>query len=374
MSKAVKLFSLIFFLFSFGIVCKSLFLNFYPDLGQYYFGAKAVNPYLSGIIYPPLALVIFSVLNLFAFTMIEKVWTILSIISLFASVYLIFKIYNKKIFSILGFIALGLICFSFPVKFTLGMGQINNFILLLFVASIYFLQQKKSYLASFLLSLSFAIKLFTAFLLVHFLLAKKWKFLFAFVIFLILLSGVTFLVIGARTDLYFYQHFLVTLLTGWKTDYYNQALTGFIGRSFIHNFFSVMLVNLLSLFFILISCLVVFKTRKNKGVVNMSFGLLITLNLIVNNFSWQHHFVFLIFPFLATLFYVQKMKNNLKFLFLLFISYVLVSFNLVNPKVVPVLLQSHVFYGAVLLWILEIYLIWKDSPRLGLSFPLKARR
>ncbi|MGA2911540.1 MAG: glycosyltransferase 87 family protein [Candidatus Levyibacteriota bacterium] len=373
MAKAVKIASLIFFLVAFLILGKSLFLNFYPDLGQYYFGVKAVNPYLDGVIYPPLALVIFRTLNSLPFVLIEKVWTMLSLVSLFASVYLIFKLYKSRIISTLGFLILGLVCWSFPVKFTLGMGQINNFILLIFVAAIYFFN-KKNYLSAFLLSLSFAVKLFPAFLILQFIVMKKWKFLFAFIISLALLSGFAFILIGTKVNLYFYQHFLITLLTGWKTAYYNQALTGFVGRSFPHNFFSQLLVILLSLFFILVSCLAIFKSRKNKTLLNMSFGLLITLNLIVNNFSWQHHFVFLIFPFLVTLFYIQKIKNNLKFLLILFISYILVSLNLANPHAVPVLLQSHVLYGAILLWILDVYLIWQDSPKLGLSFPAKARR
>jgi hypothetical protein len=240
--------------------------------------------------------------------------------------------------------------------------------------SIYALNKNKSNLASFLLSLSFTIKLFPAYLILQFAVMKKWKFLFTALISLITLSAIAFILIGAKINWYFYQHFLPTLLTGWKTDYYNQALTGFISRSFPHDLFSQILIVLLSLFFILISCLVIFKARKNKLFINMSFGLLITLNLIVNNFSWQHHFVFLIFPFLATLFYIQKLKNNRKFLLILFISYVLVSFNLVNRHAVPVLLQSHVLYGAILLWTIEAYLIWKDSRPLQLNFPVKVRR
>jgi alpha-1,2-mannosyltransferase len=373
MSKALKIISFLFFLISFLILCKTLLLNFYPDFSQYYFGAKAVNPYLNGVIYPPLSLVIFSLLKLISFFWVEKVWTILSLLSLFISVYLIFKIYKQKLFSVLGFIVLGFVCLSFPVKFTLGMGQINNFILLIFVAAIYFVN-RKNYLSAFLFSLSFTIKLFPAYLILQFIVMKKWKLLMMFVTSLILLSAIAFILIGPKINIYFYQHFLPTLLNGWKTDYYNQALTGLIGRSFPHNLFSVALVNLLSLFFILASFLVVFKARKNKELANMSFGLLITLNLIVNNFSWQHHFVFLIFPFLATLFYIQKLKNNRKFLFPLFISYILVSFNLVNPHAVPVLLQSHVLYGAILLWFIEAYLIWKDSLSLRLNFPSKVQR
>ena len=373
MAKVIKLFVFLFFLISFLILCKSLLLNFYPDFSQYYFGAKAVNPYLNGVIYPPLALVIFSILKYVPFYFAEKVWAILSLISLFASVYLIFKMYKKNLFSVLGFVSLGFVCLSFPIKFTLGMGQINNFILLLFVMSIYALNKNKSNLASFLLSLSFAIKLFPAYLILQFAVMKKWKFLFTSLISLIVLSLIAFILIGPRINLYFYQHLLSTLLAGWKTDYYNQAITGFIGRSFSYNFFGQLLVDLILLFFILTSCLVVFKSRKNKELMNMSLGLLITLNLIVNNFSWQHHFVFLIFPFLATLFYIHKLKNNRKFLLILFISYVLVSFNLVNPHAAPVLLQSHVLYGAILLWAMEAYFIWKGSRPLQLNFPIKMR-
>jgi alpha-1,2-mannosyltransferase len=265
--------------------------------------------------------------------------------------------YNQKLFSVLGFLVLGLVSLSFPVKFTLGMGQINNFILLLFVAAIYLLQKKKSYLSAFLLAFSFAVKLFPAYLILQFIVMRKWKILISFVSSLVILSVVALIIIGPKINLYFYQHLLPTFLIGWKTDYYNQAITGFIGRSLPYNFFSQELVNFLSLFFILASCLVIFKARKNKQLINMSFGLLITLNLIVDNFSWQHHFVFLIFPFLTTLFFIRKMKQNFKWLFMLFISYALVSFNLAKPYAVPVLLQSHVLYGAILLWIMEVYFI-----------------
>src|ERR1035437_9097790 len=99
MLKAFKVFAFIFFLVSFLILCKSLFLNFYPDFSQYYFGANAINPYLNGIIYPPLSLLIFSIFKFIPFFIAEKVWTILSLLSLFASVCLIFKMYKQKLFS-----------------------------------------------------------------------------------------------------------------------------------------------------------------------------------------------------------------------------------------------------------------------------------
>jgi alpha-1,2-mannosyltransferase len=371
MQKVAKILSVLFFLGSLAILLKVFFLNFYMDFGEYYFAAKASSPYLN---YPPVALSIFSFFTPLPLHVAEMLWASLSLAALFAAVFIIFKTYQKPIFSTLGFLILGLVCFSFPVKFTLGMGQVNHFVLLLFVTAIYFLNKKKGYLASFLLAFAFTIKLFPAYLLLHFVLTKRWKLIFAFVISLILLSAMSLIFINWKTNLYFYQHFLITLVDGWKTDYYNQSLTGFVGRLMPRSLYSKILIDSISLVFILSSCLVVYKSLKNKLLTNMGFGLLITLNLIVNNFSWQHHFVFLIFPFLATLFYLLDKKYNWKFLLALFTCYALIAFNLKDPHVVPVFLQSHVLYGTILLWSMECYLIWKDSQKLSLSFPLKGRR
>jgi hypothetical protein len=161
MQKVLKGVAFLFFLVSFLILLRVFTLNSYPDFDLYYFAAKASSPYLN---YPPVALSIFSFFTPLPLFWAEKIWTFLSLTALFTAFFIIFRIYNKRIFSVLGFSVLGLICLSFPVKFTLGMGQVNHFVLLLFVAAIYFLNKKKGYLASFLLALAFTIKLFPAYL------------------------------------------------------------------------------------------------------------------------------------------------------------------------------------------------------------------
>jgi hypothetical protein len=263
----------------------------------------------------------------------------------------------------LGFIVLGLVCLSFPVKFTLGMGQINNLILFLFVLAIYFLEKKKNYLSSFFLALSLAIKFFPLFFPLYFLIKKKWKILFFTTITFCLFYLIAFF-LDPKINLYFYKNILPTFLSGWKTAYYNQSLSGFISRSILDSNLRNVLRYALSIIFVAVSLFVIFKTLKNNKLQNMHLGLLVSLNLIVSNFSWQHHFALMVFPFLVTLFFIQNMKNNRKFLITILIAYLLISFNLKNPNDVPVLLQSHVSYGAVLLWLLQILLIWKDSHKL----------
>ena len=368
MQKAVKILSFLFFLVSFLVLLKVLLLNFYPDFSQYFWGLKTIthglNPYvvdknsLTPTVYPPFVLFLLSFLGLLSFFWAEKIWTLISLVSLFASVYLIFKIYRQKIFSSLGFIVLGLVSLSFPVKFTLGMGQINNLILFLFVFSIYCLEKKKNYFSSFFISLSLAIKFFPIFFPLYFLVRKEWKMLLYILITIFSFYFAAFL-LDPKINVFFYRNVLPTFFGSWKMDYYNQSLSGFVGRSIADENIRNVLRYTLSIIFIALSFFAIFKTLRNNKLQNMHLGLLVSLNLIVNNFSWQHHFVFMIFPFLVTLFYVQKIKINLKLLFVLSVSYLLISFNLKNPNVVPVLLQSHVFYGAILLWILQVYLILK---------------
>jgi hypothetical protein len=383
MQKALKIFSFLFFLVSFLSLLRVLQLNLYPDFSQYFRGAKTIaqgiNPYvvangsLTPTVYPPFVLFLLSPLGLLSFFWAEKLWTVFSIIALFLSVYLVFRIYKKNIISSLGFVVLGLVCLSFPVKFTLGMGQINNVVLLLFVLSIYFLEKKKESLSGFFQSIALAIKFYPLFFPLYFLFKRKWKVLivtvFAFAVFYVL----AFL-INPKINNYFYTNIFPTFFNNWKTAYYNQALSGFIGRSISDYKVANLIRFCASAFFVLISFAVIIKSLTKEKLQNMQLGLLISLNLIVSSFSWQHHFVLMIFPFLVTLFYVQKIKKNWKFLLTIFISYLLISFNLKNPNDVPILLQSHVFYGAVLLWILQIYLIWKDSHRLELHFPLTSKR
>ena len=109
-----------------------------------------------------------------------------------------------------------------------------------------------------------------------------------------------------------------------------------------------------------VSFLAVFKAS-NKSLSNLKIGILITLSLIINNFSWQHHFVWLIFPFFATFFFIRDKRPETKYFAILFLAYLLVAFNLKYPQEVPVFFQSHVFFGALLLWVLDVFLVLNNT-------------
>jgi len=378
----VRFFSFLFFASSFLILLRVFFLSSYPDFGQYYFGLNEMftsNPYLqvgkafTSTTYPPLTLILFSPFSLLPLIPAEKIWTGLSLSFLFLSVFLIFKIYKKNIFSTLGFIILGLVCLSFPVKFTLGMGQVNNFVLLLAVLGVYFLNSKKQISAGISLAFSLTIKFFPIFFPLYLILVRKWKALVTLVIGVVLLYLIAFL-LNPKINIYFYTNVFPTLFGGWKTDYYNQSLTGFLGRIFLQGQLREILRIAVSIVLALVSFFAILKTYKTITLQNMHLGLLISLNLLINNFSWQHHFVLMLFPFLTTLFFITDKKLSHKYLIILFISYLLIAFNLKNPNDFPVLIQSHVFYGALLLWFLEAFLILKGSLRLRLNSSSTSKR
>lgn len=370
-----KYLPLALFILSLFFIVKTLFLNFYPDFKIHYLAPLAIfnglNPYLGGKdyftpdVHPPFTILLFSPFTLFSYFLAEKLWTIISIIFLIGSVYLIFKINNEKMFSRIGFLISALLfAFYFPIKFTLGMGQINFLILFLVTLSIYSLNKNKNYLTGTFLSLSIMIKFFPLFFLPYLIILKKWKILFSFITLSVVILLFTFIVIKPDINVYFYKNVIPTLIGGWKTDYYNQSLSGFLGRQIGNGFARELLRIFISLTLVGMSFLVILKNNSQKTtIINLSLSLLITLTLLINNFSWQHHFVWLLFPFITIFYFIKNKKLGWSYYFVLGLSFFLVGLNLKNPNIFPVIFASHVFYGALILWGLNLYFLLNKTAK-----------
>lgn len=357
----------IIFVFSFLFFLKAFFLSGFPDFWVHFYSPLALldgkSPYTFSHeaffpnVYPPVTIIFFFPFVIFSLPQAEKIWFIISLLCLLSTVYLIFKLFNKQFFSGIGFLVLTFCFLSFPVKFNFGMGQINTLILFFTVLAMYMLKKKKIIFSSIFLSLSISMKFFPVFFPFYFLFTKQWKFFVSFVAAFILFNFLVFLIFP-NLILDFYTKIIFTLVNGWKTDYYNQSLTGFIGRLTVGSSLRELLRVGLSLIFVCVTFLVIFKTRFKKELLYHHFSILIILNLIVNNFSWQHHFIFMIFPFLTLLFYALD-KKNYKMLIVLLISYFLIAANIKTPINLSPLITSHVLYGAIAMWILQIYVINK---------------
>ncbi len=349
------------FLVSLFLLLKALFLGLYPDFSVYYYGSKyfisGKNAYemgknlYSGYSYPPVVLLLFVPFTMLPFASAEFLWTLLNFVFLFVSLFMLAKIFSISWHSKMSLLLMSLVFISFPTKFTFGMGQINIFILLLMVLSLWFLKQKKEMLSGVFLGVSLMIKFFPILLPFYFL-VKKQTTIIVGLIFSIIAAVLFMLVfVPLRTNIYFINKVVPGFFSeSWKLDYYSQSLSAFVGRTFGIGEVGSMLKILLTIVVITIIFIAVIKNRKkNFESFSLQFGAIITATILTNTFSWQHHFVWLVIPFYATLFYLKKQKFSKKYFILLIASYILVSTNLKNPEIVPVLFRSHVFYGSVIL-------------------------
>ncbi len=368
-----KIFLIIIFFISSVIFLKVLTYDYYPDFSGYYYSPLKVfnggNPYLGGkdfftpFVYPPPVLLFFSPFTFLPFFIAQKVFLIISIFCLLLSTGLLFKLFKLAPFSILGLFFITLVLNYFPEKFTLGMGQINNVVLLMVTLFIYFYIKKKDYLSGIFLALAIAIKLFPILLIPYLIIKKKWKILFFSASAMIFIALFTYVFVDWKVNLFFYNNILPSFLSGLKSDYYNQALSGFLARE-INNASTVNLVkNSTAIVLTLLSFILILIHRKHKALDLLCISTVLTLSLVINAFSWQHHFVFILIPLFVTFFYIKNNNLNLKYYLILGLSYMLMAFNMRNPSSFPIFFQSHVFYGTLILYILDMYFLFKFKKR-----------
>ncbi|MFH1971111.1 MAG: glycosyltransferase family 87 protein [Patescibacteria group bacterium] len=339
-----------------------LFSTVAPDFNVMYLSTKdlltMLNPYLNqdiftGVGYPPNTLLFYSFLTLFPYQISQNIFFVISFFCLIFSIWISLKL-TKKHFSIYSFVIyLLLIILSFPTKFTFGMGQ-NNFIALaLLLLSFWFFSKGKDLLSGLFLGLVVSYK--TVFLLfpLFFLLKRKWKVLFYSLITIAFLAFLTGEIFGWHLYKYYFLNVIPPLLNlEGREIYYNQGLLGFISRITSNLQLRKYLTFFISIIFVGINSLMCI----NKKDKNLQFSLFITSLVIIDTLSWQHHFVWLIFPFIVISQKLLEQKNKMGILLLIF-SYFLVSWNfktLPNYPVFNYLISSHVFVGSLLLYILNL--------------------
>ena len=359
------------FILSAIIFLRVLTYEYYPDFSSYYYAPikafNGENPYLGGkdfftaFVYPPPVLLFFYPFTFLPFFIAQKVFLIISILCLLLSIGLLFRLFKLASLSILGLFFITLVLNYFPEKFTLGMGQINNVVLLMVTLFLYFYVKKKEILSGFFLTFAIALKLFPILLIIYLIFDKRWKTLLSVVLTTLVIVVFTFIFVNSWIISYFSMTVLPSLLESWKADYYNQSLSAFLIREFSSLELASIVMPAISVILIIISLMLVWVFRKNDKSGLLSINLLITVSLIVNTFSWQHHFVWLLTPLLITFYNIKNNHLGKSYYFILGLSYVLMAVNLKNPSSFPVFLQSHVFYGALLLYILDAYLLFKKT-------------
>ena len=124
--------------------------------------------------------------------------------------------------------------------------------------------------------------------------------------------------------------------------YYNQGISGFISRIVTDLELRKNLTMIVSVVLISINAYMVL-VKKN---LNLLFSLTTITLLLIDSLAWQHHFVWLLFPFIVLFSYPARLKDK----FIITFAYILISLNLPNS----LLFSNNVFIGTLILYCLNV--------------------
>lgn len=340
-----------------------------PDFSIYYYSTldllRHINPYTDNSLftiynYPTASNLLFLPLLFFSYPVAQGLFLYVSFAALVGIIYFSIKIVYQKFSWKLFFLFLSLALLSFPVKFTFGMGQ-SNLIGYFFLIYGYFLyKRQKPSKAGIAIAIGILFKPVLAFLLLFFLLQKAWKLLVASLSILLLCNAVAFLLYPKETTYYITSMFPHLFNSAGREVYFNQGFIGFVAR--ITN--NLMLRSIISFTFnLLVIALIMYQTIKIKKQKTLCFALFLTALPMIDALSWQHHFVFLIFPFILL---TRLSEKRIISLLLVFLAYMLVSGNIKYPGIYShmpyAFILSHVFYGTLLVFILLMQVIIRKKP------------
>jgi len=343
--------SLIIFILSFGqilfnlllILPKKNFIDFFVYYGALEKFLQGENPYnfLYGqppdkvpFNYPPSALLVLLPLKIFPIKTSQILLTILSFLAFWSTFWLILKMTKKKISLIHFLILIAFFNQTFPVKFTLVLGQINLIVLGLAYGALYLycyknpkskilnpkqilnsnLQNSKQFgdwnlaignylkfgasnlefriLSILLFSLASSLKIFPLFTLPLFLILKDFKFVFS-------VTGIFFALNLLPSFNLFKQYYFQIIPNINRSvgipNFYDQSLLAFLLRLGL----KVWLAKIILFFFLFIFLIFTLhrfyrglKTKQFSNLAINAFSFIFCLFSIGGLFSWQHHLVF----------------------------------------------------------------------------------
>jgi hypothetical protein len=291
-------------------------------------------------------------------------WNFLSLGSLLVSVYLLIKMMKDFSWRKFMFYVFVFTIPFFPVKFNLGMGQINLFLLFFSVLSIFLYRKNHKSLSAIVLAYAIGVKFAPIVFILYFAVKKDWIHVLRVVLYSVLffLMPVLFVPINWQR-IYYRDVFPMSWTLAAKDWYYNQSLEGFISRSF-HN--PTIILASTYIFTILIGLSTYIRGRSVSW--QRAVGACACLYLLIHPIALQHYFGFSIIPliFLVDDFRATTTGKG-QWLFLI-LGYFLIAGNIKNFDSIPRninFLLSHQFYGILILWIL---VLWKEkAPRIILT-------
>jgi hypothetical protein len=331
------------------------------DFDVYYVAAQDFSakkdPYINSnnnYIYPPSSLVFIAPLVLFSLPGATLLWSLGSVAAMLMSFFFLSHLLLKRNDGVFIAVLTILSWWAFPLKFSLGMGQINAYLFLLLVAVLFYWQKKHRALAGLWLGLAIGLKLFPLFFCLFFVRKKDVNVLLNAAGTVITLHVLPMLWLGVAPVVHYYQSSFWQTVGGVNNDaYYNQSLVGLLARlHFSPQYISVIqLVSVISLF--LVSFFATSSKFSSAKTHLLELGLFLCAWLIGERVSWQHYFFFVCMPLAAFFPQFAAAKNVHKTLTIFTI--LLIGWNIKNPSAqfsVAPFFYSHVLIGTVVLFFL----------------------
>ena len=356
--KAVILFSFLVFLYTAFSIWK-IVTTTAPDFTVFYQSAedvvRGINPYedprfFTGLGYPVVTSILYLPLLFFSQQVALGLFVVASALAVPLTVFLCLRIGAHKV-SLTDFLLFTALAYlSFPIKFTLGMGQSNLVAGFLLIASFYCYKTSRFPIAGVLFGFCLVMKPLLGFMVFFYLFKRAWGILGFATIVVAGFFMVSLIIYGIDIYQYYFTMLVPHLLNPAAREiYYNQGIMGFVARLVPDLSLRKVITSVFTIMLVLPSIVWLWK---NRGTDFLQFAILLTVLVLIDTLAWQHHFAFLLFPYiLATL---CARSKNVYLLFALFLSFLLVSANIKTPLLFQqfphVLLLSHVFYGAVLLF------------------------
>jgi hypothetical protein len=322
-----------------------------PDFSVFYGAARLLiegkllsgdTGLYTGFAYPPTTLLLFLPFVFLPYPFSQGLWVSISFLMIPLVSYLSLKLIQKD--TAKNILLWSCIVFwSFPTRWTIGMGQVNLVSVALLLMGCLYLQQKKLFISSLLFCFLLVSKPHFMFLFPYLVLMGYWRISVGA---MLLYAGATFVTaagFGVEYFLSYIQKEVPPLLVfAGREIYYNQSLGAFFSRVFSQEMAKI-LTQITSLG--LLGGLAIVAKRTYSIVLFLSFFLAIFL--LVEPLGWQHHFVFVL-PVYIVLWYKNVSRITLA------LSYLLISWNFKQPEFIdnPIVL-SHAFLGVVILLLIN---------------------
>ena len=239
------------------------------------------------------------------------VWNLVSLAAVAWSGWLILRGLNVPLtgWSAFPIMAIALQCS--PLQQQVIYGQLNGVLLLLFTGVWWADRTKRPAWAGVGIGVAAAIKLFPAFLLLHFALQRQWRTVVSGVLSLLAVTAATALLFGVDCFQTFLHKILPytaafrsrrtnSSLIGWSTKLFNPATLQEQVEPWIRSPWLEIVVSALLCGAVLVLWMPTAWRASHRESQDRAFGLSLTAMLLVSPITWDHYFLLLLLPIVLT--------------------------------------------------------------------------